>query len=132
MVRKLSTARVRPPPPPSLVLGEPGPGTLLLPSLRESRESARSLGGRHEAVVAPSRDRPVSSAGLRRSLDPAVVTNPVALSREQERQGVTVTDGGEKRPPVLGPSVQSTIDYLDQTIINYLARSHRPATGRCG
>lgn len=30
----------------------------------------------------------------------------------------------QERPPVLGPSVQSTIDYLDQTVINYLARSH--------
>jgi hypothetical protein len=34
-----------------------------------------------------------------------------------------VPEGKEKRPPVLGPSIQSTIDYLDQFVINYLARS---------
>src|SRR5262249_698649 len=50
------------------------------------------------------------------------------------RRVVTMPDGKERRPPVLGPSVQSTIDYLDQSVINYLAPSHElssdlPGTG---
>jgi hypothetical protein len=131
MVRTLSPARVRPSPS-SLVLGERGAGTVLLPSLREPRESARAVGGGHEAAFASSGDRPVPSARPRGSLDSAVVTNPVRLRRERARRVVTMPDGKEKRPPVLGPSVQSTIDYLDQTVINYLDRSHQMRPGRSG
>ena len=51
------------------------------------------MGGRHEAAAASSRDRPVPSAGPRRSLKSAVVTNPVSSRREQARCVVTAPDG---------------------------------------
>jgi hypothetical protein len=54
-----------------------------------------------------------------------VVTNHVWWRREKARHVVTAPDGREKRPPVLDSTVQSTIDYLDQTVINELARSQK-------
>ena len=53
------------------------------------------------------------------------MTNPALLRREQERRVVNAPQGKEKRPPVLGSSVKWTIDYRNQSAINYRDRSHR-------
>ncbi len=52
------------------------------------------------------------------------MTNPALLRRERSRRVVTAPQGKEKRPPVLPPSDKRTIDYRDQSTIDFLDRSH--------
>src|SRR3989304_2861262 len=73
MVRALSGAPLRRPAP-SIVLGQRSPPTLLLPSMSSIWKSARTLGGRHAAVTAPSSHRPLSRVEQRSALDSKLVT----------------------------------------------------------
>ena len=82
------------------------------------------MGRRRQAAPASSRNRPVQSAGPRRSVGSAVVTNAALLRPEEARRVVTAPQGKEKRPPVLPPSLKRTIDYRAQSAISFLDRSH--------
>jgi len=96
MVRKLSVARIHIPTPPQ-VLGERGHRSLLLPSVSQPRQPARSLGSIHPAAAAPSCHRSLSNTRSRRSLgSPLViaVACPVACRKppplhhtEQKKRG---------------------------------------------
>jgi hypothetical protein len=65
------------------VLGQPRPGSVLLPQVPQSRQPTRTLGGGPQAFAIRRRRGPMPSLRPRSPLDPPLVTPPL----EQKRRG---------------------------------------------
>src|SRR5271165_7160933 len=130
MVRKLSPACRRGRSSASLVLGERGDRSLLLPSVSQSRQPARALGGRQEASFASSRRGPLPSTWLRRSLDSSLVRASSLPTPTEKPESLHHTRGNREEATGTVSCLKIAIDYLDQGAVNYRDHSQQIRTLR--
>src|SRR5437879_4494729 len=67
----------------TLLLREPGPRTLLLPPLPQSRQPLGTMGCCYQAAPASGRHRSLPTARTRDPLAPALLTHPAPTPREE-------------------------------------------------